>query len=155
MLSDMESNRDPAESLRTADRAAAAPYIDYPPTPRWYPWVSGLWAACFCLSTAIPDDSPYDELALVALVAVEIAFLTWYRRYRGTWPRGKAPAEVRRVMTGFLLGAAVVIGLLALVLWLAPVWVAAIAALVVVAPALAWYEKAYAAAAARTRARLG
>jgi hypothetical protein len=33
MVADMESNREVTEALRQADRAAAAPYIDYPRTP--------------------------------------------------------------------------------------------------------------------------
>jgi hypothetical protein len=155
MLSVMESNADVARALRQADRAAAAPYIDYPPTPGWYPGATGLWAAAFCLAMAIPDDSPLRAVVMVALVAVEIGFLAWYRRYRGTWPRGRAPQEIRRVMRSFVVGAVVVIGVVGLVLWVAPAWVAAIVAVVVVTPAVTWYERAYAAAADRARARLG
>lgn len=151
----MESNRDAAESLRQADRAAAAPYIDYPPTPRWYPLATGLWAAVFCLAMAIPADSPLRALALLGLVVVELAFLMWYRRYRGTMPRGRAPEEIRQVLLRFVVGAAVVLAVVGLTLWLASPWVAAVVALVVVPPAVAWYERAYADAAARTRARLG
>jgi len=88
-------------------------------------------------------------------VVVELAFVVWYRRYRGTWPRGRAPEEIRRVLLAFVVGAVVVVGVVALVLWLIEPWVAAIVAFVVVTPAIAWYEKAYAAAAARVRVRLG
>lgn len=155
MLSGMESESDVARALRTADRAAAAPYIDYPPTPKWYPPATGLWAGAFCLATGIPDGSPLRALALLALVAVELAFIAWYRRYRGTWPRGRAPEEIRTVLVAFVVGAAVVIAVLALTLWAAPVWVAAIVAVAVVTPVVAWYENAYAAAATRARTRLG
>jgi len=154
MLSGMESNADVAEALRTADRAAAAPYIDYPPTPRWYPPVTGLWAGAFCLVMGIPDDSELRLVAILALVGAEVAFLLWYRRYRGTWPRGRAPEEIRKVMMIFFVGVATVVAVLALTLWLAPAWVAAIVAVIVVTPAVAWYERAYAAAAARARVRL-
>jgi hypothetical protein len=153
MLSDMESDADVAAALRTADRAAAAPYIDYPPTPHWYPPATGLWAGAFCLTLAIPED-PVRAVALVALVAVQVAFLAWYRRYRGTWPRGRAPQEIRRLLAVFVVAAAALIGTLGLTLWIAPAWVAAILAVAVVTPAVAWYERAYAAAAARARARL-
>jgi len=155
MLSDVESNQDAAESLRLADRAAAAPYIDYPPTPRWYPPATGLWAATFCLAQAIPDTSPLRAVPMLALILVEFAFLAWYRRYRGTWPRGRAPVEIRRVMWWFVAGVVVVVGFGALLLWLTSPWVTAPVAFVVVTPAVAWYERAYAAAAARARARLG
>lgn len=155
MLSNMESNRDAAESLRQADRAAAAPYVDYPPTPRWYPLATGLWAAVFCLAMALPDDRPLRGLAMVGLAVVEGAFIGWYRRYRGTWPRGRAPEEIRRVLLRFVVGAAVVVAVVGLTLWLTSPWVAAVVALVVVPPAVARYERAYADAAARTRVRLG
>jgi hypothetical protein len=155
MLSGMESERDLAAVLRQADRAAAAPYIDYPPTPAWYPPATGLWAALFCLVAGLPDEGPLRELALLALVAVEVAFLVWYRRRRGTWPRGRAPEEIRTVMASFIVGAIVVVGVVGVTSWLTAPWVAAIVAFVVVTPALAWYERVYAAAAARARARLG
>lgn len=151
----MESDQDIVRALRQADRAAAAPYIDYPPTPRWYPPATGLWAGCFCLSLAIPGDSPLRGVALLVLVVVEMVFLAWYRRYRGTWPRGRAPEEIRRVMLGFVAGVVPVVGVVGLVVWLAGPWVAALVAVVIVTPAVAWYERAYAAAAARARLRLG
>lgn len=151
----MESNREVTEAIRQADRAAAAPYVDYPATPGWYPPATGVWAAAFCAAMAIPSDNPLRALALVALVAVELAFIAWYRHYRGSWPRGRAPEEVRRVMTGFVVGAVLVIGLVGLTMWLTTPWIAAAVAFVVVTPAVYWYERAYASAAARTRARLG
>lgn len=156
MLSSMENDRDDlAAELRQADRAAAAPWIDYPQTPTWYPPATGLWAALFCLAVAIPDDSPLQALAMLALVAVEVAFVVWYRRRRGTWPRGRAPEEIRKVMAAFLVGAVAVVSIVGLALWVTAPWVAAIVAFVVVTPAVAWYERVYAAAAARARARLG
>jgi hypothetical protein len=154
MLSSMESDRDLAGVLRRADRAAAAPYIDYPPTPTWYPPAAGLWAALFCVAFAIPDDGPLRELSLLALVAVEVAFLLWYRRRRGTWPRGRAPEEIRKVLAAFMMGAAAVTGIIGATWWLTAPWVAAIVAFAVVTPAVTWYERVYAAAAARARTRL-
>jgi hypothetical protein len=155
MLSTMETEHDVAESLRRADRAAAAPYIDYPPTPAWYPPATGLWAAVFCLAMSIPSNSSLRAVAMLGLVAVEIIFLAWYRRYRGTWPRGRAPGEIRTVLAWFLVGAAVVIGIVGATLWLAPAWVAAVVAFVIVTLAVLWYERAYEDAAARARMRLG
>lgn len=152
----MESERgELAAELRQADRAAAAPWIDYPATPAWYPVATGLWAALFCLTMAIPDESPKRALALLALVLIELAFVAWYRRRRGTWPRGRAPEEISKVMRAFVLGALAVLGVVGLTLWLAAPWVAAIVAFVVVTPSVAWYERVYAAAAARARTRLG
>lgn len=155
MLSDVESNREAAEALRQAERAAAAPYIDHPPTPIWYPPAIGLWAALFCLAMAIPPDSSLRAPALGVLVLADLGLVAWYRRHRGVWPRGRAPEEIRKVLTAFIAGAVVVIGLLGVTLWLLTPWVAAVVALVVVPPVVSWYERAYAAAARRARVRLG
>ena len=155
MLSDMESDRDLTEVLRRADRAAAAPYIDYPPTPRWYPPATGLWSALFCVAMTFPGDSPLRSLSMLALVAVEVTFLVWYRRRRGTWPRGLGPEEIRKAMAAFVVGAVVVFGIVGVTLWLATPWVAAVVAFVVVTSAVAWYERVYAAAADRAGVRLG
>jgi CHASE2 domain-containing sensor protein len=103
----------------------------------------------------VPSDNPLRAVLLLVLVGLELGFVAWYRKYRGTWPRGKAPAEISRVMLAFVVGAVVVVGGLALVLWLTTPWVAALVALVVVTVAVARYERAYADAAARARARLG
>ena len=115
----------------------------------------GTVGRTLCLAMAIPDDSPLQALAMLALVAVEVAFVVWYRRRRGTWPRGRAPEEIRKVMAAFIIGALAVIGIVGLTLWLTTPWVAAIVAFAVVTPAVAWYERVYAAAAARARDRLG
>ncbi|MEZ0577877.1 hypothetical protein [Nocardioides sp. MH1] len=150
----MESNADAADALRQAERAAAAPYIDYPPTPAWYPPATGLWAAAFCLATAIPSDDPTRAAALGLLVVLELGFVAWYRRYRGTWPRGRAPQEVRSVMRAFVVGAVAVVALVGALLWRTTPWLSAVVALVVVTAAIALYERAYSSAAARARARL-
>ncbi|WP_040590163.1 hypothetical protein [Sciscionella marina] len=150
----MESNRDAEEAPRQADRAAAAPYVDYPPTPAWYPPATGLWAAAFCLVTGIPSGSALKAVALAVLVVAELGFVVWYRRYRGVLPRGRAPKEVRKVLAAFVVGAVVVIAVIGVTLWLTTPLLAAILAAAVVIPAIAWYERAYAAAAGRTRARL-
>lgn len=151
----MESAQDIARELRQADRAAAAPYIDYPPTPRSYLVVTGLWAICFCLTLAIPRPGPLREVTQLVLIAVSLALTGWYHRHRGTWPRGRAPEEIRRVKVAFLIGATMVVCLVAVAFGLAGPWVATPVAVVVIAPALARYERAYARAAARARARLG
>ena len=106
-------------------------------------------------SIAIPRPGPLREVAQLMLIAVSLALTGWYHRHRGTWPRGRAPEEIRRVKVTFLIGATVVVCLVAVAFGLAGPWVATPVAVVVMAPALAWYERAYANAAARARARLG
>jgi len=154
----MESAEELRERERelVAERAAAAPYVDYPPTPRWYPPFMGLWATGYTAVLGVPrEHAMLQALGQLVLLVVMIGFQVWYRRYRGTWPRGKAPAEVRRVLAAFVVGAVVVIGLVALALWLGPLWIAVVVAFVLVTIGVSWYEAVYARAAARTRTRLG
>ncbi|QIG42843.1 hypothetical protein G5V58_08730 [Nocardioides anomalus] len=150
----MESEATAEELLRAAERAEAAPWVELPTTPAWYPPAVGLWAGALTLALGLLDGVA-RSLALVVLVGAELGFLAWYRRYRGTMPTGWAPRELRPVLLLFVVGLAVVAGL-ALVLCLVgqPV-TAAVAVLVLTTPLVWWYERAYAAAAAATRARLG
>lgn len=153
LLAVMESD-EIRQVLREADRAEAAPWTDYPPTPRWYPPATGLWAAAVTLAVGVLDDAA-RALAIAALVVVECAFLGWYVRYRGgVMPTGPAPAEFRPAMARFLTAiAAVVAGVVALALFLTP-WAGAALALVGVTGVVAWYERAYADASGRARERL-
>lgn len=93
-------------------------------------------------------------MPLLVLIAGEFAFLAWYRRYRGTWPHGRAPEEIRRVFVRFAVGTLLVLTIVGVTLWLAGPWIAAIVAFGVITPAIAVYERAYAAAATRARTRL-
>lgn len=140
-------------ALREADRAEAAPWTDYPPTPRWHPAAVGLWAALLTLAFAELDDLRLP--AVLALVAIELGFVRWYVRYRnGVMPTGSAPREFRGAIALFVTGAAVIVaGTAALVTLLSP-WAGAGFALVATTILLTWYERAYADAAGRARARL-
>lgn len=142
------------EQLRAADRAEASPWVDYPPTPRWYPPATGAWAALLTLAVGVLDDGA-RVAAILALVAVEGCFLGWYVRYRGgVMPAGPAPREFRGAIMAFV-GAlvAVIAGVVALAALVAP-WAGAVLALCGVAAVIAWYERAYADAARRARERL-
>lgn len=154
MLAGMESNQEATLALAEAERAAAAPWIEYPPTPRWYPFAVGLWAAAYCLSFAIPDGM-LRTLVLLPLIISEFWFIIWARKYRGVWPNGKPPIEIRALLIKFVIGAVLVVGLGALAIWLVGPWVSAIYAVVVVTLTVAWYERAYAVVADRARKRLG
>jgi hypothetical protein len=142
------------EVLREADRAEAAPWTDYPPTPRWYPPAVGVWAALITLAlTSL--ESEIRLPAVLALIAVELGFVRWYVRYRkGVMPTGPAPREFRHAIFAFVGGAAaVVLGAVVLATQV-DAWVAAAFVLVVVPGVIAWYEHAYADAARRARERL-
>jgi hypothetical protein len=142
-------------ALREADRAEAAPWTDYPPTPRWYPPATGAWAALLTLAVGGLDGRGARVAAVLALVALECCFVAWYVRYRGgVMPTGPAPREFRRAIAIFV-GAVVlvVLGVVALAS-LIHVWAGAALALVAVTLVVGWYERAYATAAARSRRRL-
>lgn len=151
----MESSDSAREMLQAADRAAAAPWTDYPPTPWWYPPATGVWAGLLVLVIGQQDSRPaLSVVGLVALIAVEFGFVAWYRRYRGTMPSSAPPEEFRAAMARLLLGAVAIGGLGWLLAHGVGMLAAATAVGVLVTVLITWYERAYAAAAAAARARL-
>ncbi|WP_262849970.1 hypothetical protein [Mumia quercus] len=157
----MESDVEIRAQLRELERAEAAPYVDNPPTPRWFVPTAALWAAALAAlvrlsrSDALPAQiaAVVGILALASLIGV---YVGWYQRYHGAMPsmRGRKPVEVRRVMRGYLAGAALVLAVNAAVVAVAPWWACAAVAFVTAGTGLWWYEHAYARAAAATRDRL-
>ncbi len=155
MLSDMENIDEIREQQRVAERAAAAPYVDYPATPLWYMPVMGAWAFLATVLFTRPGNSTAVRIVgELVLVGAALALVWWQRRIRGVWPTGRAPEEIRRVMAWFVLGVAVVIGVVLGVRLVVNVWVAAVVAFVIVTAGVTWYEKAYARASDRVRERL-
>lgn len=136
-------------ALREADLAEAAPWTEYPPTPWWYVPVASLWAGSLVLVLALSIRP-----LLLLLVAAELLFLAWYRRYRGLWPTGAAPRELR----GPIWLCVTLMAVTAAAAWaaylLAGPWWSAATTTVLTAGVLGWYERAYADAARRTRERL-
>jgi hypothetical protein len=157
MLADMESYTEARTALAAAERAGAAPYVDYPATPKWYPPAVGAWLALMILACHGASQRPAVFIpVVVGLIAAEGAFFAWYRRRWQTWPSMRnAPKEInaayRRYAVGATLAIAAGIGVYAL---LGP-YAAAAAAFVLVTLGLALYERDYARAAAATRRRLG
>lgn len=142
------------QALRDADRAEAAPWTDYPPTPRWYPPAVGAWAALLTLAFAELDGG-LRWLALAGLIGAEFAFVRWYVRYRDSvMPVGRPPREFRGAITGFVTGAAVVVLGVAALVALVGSWAAAAFAFIATTVIIAWYERAYAEAARLARERL-
>lgn len=154
MVSIMESRDAARELLRGADRAEAAPWVDYPPTPAWFPVSVGAWGAALVLAVSVLDGV-WGTVALVALIAGEGAFFAWYRSYRGTWPTGLPPLELRGAALRFVLGAIAVFAGASVLVAVGLPWLGALWVLLTATPLVWWYEGAYAAAAAATRARLG
>lgn len=149
---------DPRDLLRGVERAEAAPWVDYPPTPRWYPPAVGLWSAALLGLAAYDSTGLTGELVrlggLVAMLALLGVFQVWYRRYRGTMPTGRPPLELRRPARVFAVTGLAVAALGLLLAYTAPVWVGPLVAFALMTPLVAWYERAYARAARATRERL-
>lgn len=157
MVSTMETTPDPRQQLEEADRAAAAPYVDYPRTPTWYAPAVGAWSAALVAVLAARNSHPVLSVALVlALVAAEVGFIAWYRTKRGTMPSLRhVPPEIRSEMTRYVVGLVVVMAAVLAAAVLLSWVVAAVLAFVLVTAGLTAYERRYARAAAATRARLG
>jgi hypothetical protein len=158
MVSDMESDRlDPSEARRIAERAEAAPYVDYPPPPWWYcPTVGAFVAVLAYLATRWLDDGSSMSPEIFPLLALELVFVRWLARRQGAMPTfRRPPPEFRPVRLRYAGGLAVILALVAVAGALAGAIAAAAVAFVTVTPALALYERTFAAAARRTRERLG
>lgn len=157
MVSTMETTPDPREQLDEAERAAAAPYVDYPRTPTWYAPAVGAWSAALVAVLATLTSHPVPSVVvLVVLVAAEGGFIAWYRTKRGTMPSMRqVPPEIRSEMTRYLVGLVVVMAAVVAAAVLLPWVFAAVLAFVLVTAGLTVYERRYGRAAAATRARLG
>jgi hypothetical protein len=91
----------------------------------------------------------------VVLIGLEVAFFTWYRRYRGTSPTLRnAPPEIAREMRLYFVGVAVVLVAVVVSALVLSAIVAAAAAFVLVTAGLLVYERRYEAAVREIRARL-
>jgi hypothetical protein len=144
--------------LAVAERAAAAPYVDYPPTPWWYAPVIGAWTAAV-LGTFVwwRENAGLFIAALLVLIALELLFVSWMKRRHGALPvpgRGRPPAEIAAVWRGYMLGVAAIALLVALAWVLGGTLIAAGSAFVLVTAGLIGYERRYAVAAAQVRSRL-
>ena len=154
----MESDASPQQALDEVERATAALWSHYPPTPWWYCPGSGAWHAALVLVLGGLHESPLLlAAAMVGLFAVAAWFTTWYTRYRGTIPRvgSSIPAEFRPAVVAFGAFYVSVLAVVVLVFVGLGYLAAAIVAFVGVTVLFAVYERAYAAAAAATRERLG
>lgn len=144
------------QQLDIAERAGAAPFVDYPTTPSWYAPIVGLWAAG--MTAVIPNMSDNKAVmipAVLVLIAIEFAFISWYRRFMGTMPNLKnAPAEIRAEMKRYFIGVVVAFTAIALSLIFIGWWAGAIVAFATVTIGLTVYERRYEAAAKRTKQRL-
>lgn len=150
----MENNDEMRAQLRAAERAEAAPYVDYPEDPRWAAPAFGGLALLLALTASLHDRPVFSSLLSMLVVLSVMGYVIWQRRRRGTQPSGKAPREISQVIWGFVAGA-IVIGFALLSLgYSAPLWLALPVAFVVGTAGLLWFGRAYDRAAARVRERL-
>lgn len=142
------------EQLRAVEQAQALVYTRYPLLSRWYPAIVGCWAAAFVASYAAPTWMPI--VLLSGLIAAGGAGIRWYIAKRGVTPslRG-APPAIKREMTVFFFGYAVVITLVVVAYQLVDWWLASILAFTMFTVFVAVYETRYASAARRDEAALG
>ena len=153
----MESYAEARSALAVAERAGAAPYLDYPPTPKWYPAAVGAWLAAMILTCHGASERPAIFIPLLAaLIVAEFAFIAWYRRRWQTWPSLRnAPKEISSAYRRYALAATPAFAAgIALYVFVGP-YVAAGFAFVVTTGGLALYERYYERAAEATRRRLG
>jgi hypothetical protein len=152
MVSLMESD-ELRQHLLEAERGEAAAWIDYPPTPRWWAPLFGVWTALFTLDTGF-NDGLLQALGNLVLAAVMGGVIAWSRRWRGTYPRGRAPREFNPAFLGLFAGTALVAGAAWAIGATVSVWLAAVVAALLASALVAWYERTYARVASRVRARL-
>ncbi len=135
------------------ERGELVSWVVCPPTPAWWAPGFGLWAAALALAIGLLDGV-VQSLAQLGLILILFLVIAWDRRRRGTYPNGRPPRDLLWVIGGLVLGAA----LTSVVAWvvgeLVSAWVAAAIAGVGAWAVVAWYERTYAAIAARIRARL-
>ena len=143
------------EALRAAERASAAPLVDYPPTPAWYPPMMGVFFAALVALAAYRPSLPITLAVCLAAGAVMTVFWRWYWRKRGTMPTfDGAPPEFRRAFRLYAIGVVVIVAVVVPTTILAPAPVAVGLTFVLVTVGLVAYERVYADAAEHVRLRL-
>lgn len=151
----MEST-DPRELARTLERAEAAPYLDYPELPGWYPVAFAAWFAAMAAVVGYVGNL-WVIAAVFGLIVVEVLFVRWFVRAHGAmpWPgKGNPPAEIARLYRAYYVAAAGVVVAVGLTWWLVGHWPAVAATFVLASLGFWLYDVRYEVAAARVRERL-
>ncbi len=144
--------------VRDLNLAAARPFIEYPPTPRWYPALMGGYFAAIAASIFLGANGyGVAGFGVIAAAIVTLGlFFRWYRSRWGTWPQmSEAPPEIRRAYRLAFAGALVALLLTVAVGLLSPPIVTVAVTFVVFTTSVWAYERrVYPAACAAVRSRL-
>lgn len=145
-------------TLRSADRAAAAPFTQTPRIPAWYPFaIATYFSVVFGAFLLLRDGQVVlgAGLLLLSIVAVLVLTLT-IRAQWGTWPRlSEAPAEIKRAFALYiLLGVAAILVSVAIWSWIGAVGGLIAVFLTVLSVVCAYEFRLYPAAAQQVRQRL-
>lgn len=155
----MESN-EIREQLRLAERAAAAPYIDYPKDPWWQFLLLSLVLPIFALllNTLVNGSTTMRSLLALqslAITGITLAVVLSQRKRRGALPSGgKAPAELRRVFRWYFVGASALTLAVSALALTTPLYVSMPVAWALSLFGIAWFGMAHERAAVRIRERL-
>ena len=152
----MESNEDRdsvRDQLHVIEHGEMASWVVYPATPVWWAPGFGAWATALVLVIGLLDGA-VQSLAQLGLIVVLFLLIGWDRRRRGTYPSGRPPRDFLGAMGGLVLGAVLTSALAWVLGEQVNVWVAAAVGGVGAWFVVAWYERRYAAIAARIRERL-
>lgn len=141
-----------AAQLRESERGEAASWVTYPPSPWWWPLAFGAWTFAYVLAIGLLDGLPQAG-ATLALAMVMVGVIAWERRRRGSWPTGRPPGGLNRLMTVLFAAGLAIAGLAWLVGETVGVWPAAALAAVAVTALVWWYGAAYDRVATQLRGR--
>jgi hypothetical protein len=156
MVSSMESDTTHQQTLAEAERATAALWTDYPPTPAWYYPAVGAWFAGYVVAFGAPLADHVRLPLLLVLPFLFGLFVRWYTDKRGAMPRLRsAPPEFKSAIRWYLVGYAALLGACVAVYFTAGYVAATVVAFVGATAGLWVYERAYEDAVRRTRERLG
>lgn len=158
---DESLRRDAATELRAAEQAAAAPYLDYPPTSWWEPWAVGLWCGAMTWLVGMQlrgEDIGWVIIAQPLLVLAMAGWVFWQARRHGALPSRlwgpQVPPEIRGAYRRYLVGVLVYLALIAALLGWTTATVAAVTAVPLGIVGFRLYDRDYRAAAERARVRL-
>lgn len=148
---------DARELMAEVERAEAAPYIHYPPTPWWYGPYFGLYFVGLVLALAWARNLLVYFPVLVALLGSLFLMIRHMKRRNGVLPmpgRGNPPPEIARVYRRYFWSL-LPVGAVLLACWflLPPVSTAAVA-FATVTGGFVVYDRYYGRAAAAARERL-